>query len=128
MPDLVDVYDLRVWLRLPVDDFDVDAAVLHVESAESAVRSVVGDALDVLRANSEDPTGTRLWREARAVALEHAALTYPNPEGVLQRRIDGVGSTSFADSRHSTRDLTRGQRARLKAAVRATGLQSVRLT
>lgn len=122
--------DLRAWLRWPADDFDVDAAVLVLEAAETLVRSVsnVGKALDHLDAEAASPEDTDLWRTAKMVALEHAAGVYGNPDGAMQRRIDQAGSVSFGDSRHSVRDLTRGQRERLKASLRSSGLHSVALS
>lgn len=120
--------ELRTWLRLPTEDFDTAAAELYLDSAEQVVRRHVGTALDALNEASATPTETDLWREARFVVLEHAAHTLPNPEGAMQKRIDQVGSTSHADSRHATRDLTKGQEERLKAAAGRSGLQSLALS
>lgn len=125
---LVEPDDLRVWLRIPVNDFDTAAAELVLESAEMSVRSVVGHALDILEDHTPGHEGTDLWRTARAVCLEHAATIMPNPEGVLQRNVYQAGSVSFADSRHSARDLTRGQKERLRSSLaRSQSLVSVRL-
>lgn len=122
--------ELRAWLRLPADDFDTDAADLVLESAEMSVRAVpgVGRALDVLEAEHTDPTTYDLWRTAKMVVLEHAAGVFANPEGTMQRRLDQAGSVSFADSRHSARDLTKGQRDRLLVSLRSTGLHSLELS
>lgn len=122
--------ELRAWLRWPADDFDSDAAELVLEAAEMAVRAVpgVGRALDTLEAESVSHMDTDLWRTAKMVVLEHASGVYPNPEGAMQRRIDQEGSVSFADSRHSARDLTRGQKARLQTAMRSAGLHSLELS
>lgn len=117
--------ELRTWLRLPTEDFDTAAAELYLDSAEQTVRRYVGRALDALDEASSTPTDTDLWREARFVVLEHASHTLPNPEGAMQKRIDQVGSTSHADSRHATRDLTKGQVERLRSAAGRTGLQSL---
>lgn len=122
--------ELRYWLRWPEADFDTQAAGLVLESAEMAVRAVPGvsRALDALEAQSASHTDTDLWRTAKLVVLEHASGMYTNPEGVMQRRIDQEGSVSFADSRHSARDLTKGQKARLQTAMRAAGLHSLELS
>lgn len=122
--------ELRAWLRWDEGDFDAGAAELVLESAEMAVRAVPGvaRALDTLETESASPMDTDLWRTAKMVVLEHASGMYPNPEGVMQRRIDQEGSVSFADSRHSARDLTKGQKARLQTAMRAAGLQSLELS
>ena len=126
---LVEPDDLRVWLRIPADDFDTAAAELVLESAEMSVRSVVGHALDVIIEHTANYADTDLWRTASAVCLEHAATIMPNPEGVLQRNVYQAGSVSFADSRHSARDLTRGQKERLRSSIaRSQSLVSVRLT
>ena len=116
---LVDAEELRAFRRVPPDDpdWDTDAAELVIELAESKVRAVVGGLLDEAEAGS-DPKDE--WRVgiARSVVLEHAAHRYPNPDGVLQERVDQIGSRSYADSRHSVTDLTRDQRQRLKVAFR----------
>ena len=112
MPDLFTTEQLRVYLRLSVDEFDADAAALAHSIVSSWIRPVVGAA----RYDALTDLSSLL-----GVALPAAARVYDNPTQVASESID--------DHRVSYRGgagLTEREKTDIRASLGRSSAFSVR--
>lgn len=120
--------DLATFLRRDFSATETDAAALIVEGVEARVRVIGG----VTRAAEiEADTGSPQFTAIRDVILTLSGVRFPNPESVMQKRMGGDYSVSFADSSEAARafsrqelDMIRGAFAQGRALARSIRLGS----
>ncbi|WP_229401920.1 hypothetical protein [Micromonospora okii] len=97
MAELFELEDLRKLLRLPVDEFDSDAAGIARRQAGGWLSDATG--LTVW----PDPVPERLW----SWGIELAAIAYNNPDGAQSEQIDDYKVVNDAQRRGQILDAAR---------------------
>jgi len=113
-------HDLGVRLRQDFTDEQMQAAEEIVAGVEARVRVIGGvaraEAIEDAEVVGQPPSAR--FTAIRDVILTLAAVRFPNPESVMQKRLGGDYSVSFADSSEAARAFSKQELDMIRAAFR----------
>lgn len=112
--------DLEARLRLDFTAGQAAAAKDIVEGVEARVRVIGGvtraEAIEAAEVHVEGEPPSPRFGAIRDVILTLAAVRFPNPESVMQKRLGADQSISFADSSEAARAFSKQELDMIRAA------------
>lgn len=118
---LILTFELRDSLGLDADQFNEERASGAIDEVNALAVVYAGGQAAVDTMQSDDPDA---YEALRQVVKRFAKRVYSNPEGVLQKNVQNVVSTSYADSSRSAHGLDRTLQNAVRMAIRGSSVQT----